>query len=185
MARPEFSIEYTAERNRLTTFFRVVLAIPHLIIENIGSQLAQVLGFFQWWVILVTGSRNEQLWKLQNVWLGFAARVYSYQSLMFDKWPNIGVEPNGEPTSYSFQYEKSARRLSNFFRLILVIPAVIVAIVVGIMAVVVTVIAWFAIVFTGTHPRGLFDKVLKVHRYIVQLNAYVLLMTDDYPKYGS
>ncbi|MFM7871053.1 MAG: DUF4389 domain-containing protein, partial [Actinomycetota bacterium] len=84
-----------------------------------------------------------------------------------------------------FQYEKSARRLSNFFRLILVIPAVIVAIVVGIMAVVVTVIAWFAILFTGKHPRGLFDTVLKVHRYIVQLNAYVLLMTDDYPKYGS
>jgi hypothetical protein len=185
MAPPEFSIEYTAERDRVTTLFRVILVIPHLIIENIGSQLAQVLGFLQWWVILFTGERNEQLWKLQNVWLGYAARVYGYQSLMFDKWPNIGVGPNGEPTSYSSQYEKSARRLSNFFRLILVIPAAIVAIFVMIMAVVVTVVAWFTILFTGKHPRGMFDAVLKVHRYMVQLNSYVLLMTDDYPKYGS
>ena len=65
------------------------------------------------------------------------------------------------------------------------IPAAIVAIFVMIMAVVVTVVAWFAILFTGKHPRGMFDAVLKVHRYIVQLNSYVLLMTDDYPKYGS
>lgn len=184
MSRPEYSISYTAERSRLSTLFRLILVIPHSVISNAWNYLVQVLTFFQWFVIIITGGRNEQMWKLQNAWLGYAARVSSYEGLMFDKWPNIGAEPNGEPTSYSFQYEKSASRLSNFFRMILVIPALIIAMLVLIVGLLATVVSWFAILITGKHPKGLFDSLLKVHRYMVDLNAYVMLMTDDYPKYG-
>lgn len=183
MARPEYSITYTTPRSRAKTFFRLILVIPHSIISNAWNYLVQVLTFFQWWVILFTGGRNEQMWKLQNAWLGYAARVNSYQSLMFDKWPNIGPEPNGEPTTYSFHFEKSASRLSNFFRILLVIPAAILALLVMIIAVIATIVSWISILITGIHPRPLFDVVLKTHRYMLGLNAYVLLMTDDYPKY--
>ena len=184
MSRPEFSITNTPERSRVSTLFRLVLVIPHSIISNAWNYLVQILTFFQWWVILFTGGRNEQMWKLQNAWLGYAARVNSYQGLMFDKWPNIGPEPNGEPTTYSFQFEKSASRLSNFFRLLLVIPAAILAMLVLLVGVLATIVSWFAILITGKHPGGLFDAMLKVHRYMVDFNAYVLLMTDDYPKFG-
>lgn len=185
MSRPNYSITYTAQRSRASTLFRYFLALPHAIISNAWNSLAQVLTFFQWWVILFTGRRNESMWKLQNAWLGYAARVNSYQSLMFDKWPNIGPEPQGEPTTYSFEFERDASRLSNFFRFIIVIPALVVALVVLLLALAATVLSWFAILITGTHPEGLFTTVLKVHRYMVQLNAYVMLMTDDYPKFGN
>lgn len=184
MSRPEFSIGYTAERSRITNLFRVVLAIPHLVISNAWSQLAQVLTFFQWWVILFKGSRNESMWKLQNAWLAYNARVESYLSLMFDKWPDIGPEPNGEPTKYSFEFEQSASRLSNFFRLILAIPALIVAILTLVAGTVVVIVSLLAILFTGRQPKPMFDFLLKAHRYWIDLNAYLMLMTDSYPKYG-
>ena len=55
--------------------------------------------------------------------------------------------------------------------------------VIGIAGFLVTVATWFAIVFTGTQSRGSFDFLLKVHRLGVRTNAYVLLLTDTYPKY--
>ena len=185
MARPSFTITYSAPRDRVTNFFRYFTAIPHLVIVAAWQYLTNALTFLQWFVVLFTGKRHEGMWKLQNAWLGYAARVYSYVGLMYDKWPNIGTEPNGEPTSYSFQYEAPANRVSNFFRIIWIIPAAIVGIAVGIAASVLVVICWFVILFTGNQPRGMFDLLARVHSYMVQLNAYGMLMTDDYPRFGA
>lgn len=184
MARPSFTITYTEPRSRLTNFFRYILAIPHLLISWAWGYLTNILTVLQWFVVLFTGKRNEGMWKMQNAWLGYAARVNSYFGLMFDQWPNIGPEPNGEPISYSFQYEASANRLSNFFRILWIIPAAVIALVFLVVAYIATVVCWFVILVTGNQPRGLFDLLAKVHSYMVQLNAYWMLMTDDYPKYG-
>ena len=183
MTAAQFSVAYTEPRNRLTTFFRTILVIPHAIVMNAWQYLAQVLGFIQWWIILFTGKRNQSIWNLQNAWLGYAARVNAYWSLMYDKWPNIGVEPNGEPTSYSFEYEAKANRLSNFFRIIWAIPALIIGLIVLIGAAIVVILCWFAIIITGKQPRGMFDFLNKVHQFMTRVNAYLLLMTDTYPKF--
>jgi hypothetical protein len=82
-------------------------------------------------------------------------------------------------------YEESANRLTNGLRFLWIIPALIVAIFVGIASAVVTLISWFAILFTGKQPRGMWDFVLKAVRYTLQLQSYALLMTDDYPKFGE
>ena len=184
MTQALFTIEYSEQRSRVSNLFRMILIIPHMIIVQAWQYLVQVVTLFQWVIVLFTGKRNQGIWNLQNAWLGYASRVWGYYSVMFDKWPNIGAEPNGEPTTYSFQYEKSASRLSNFFRMLLVIPALILAMLVLIVGVLATIVSWFAILITGKHPKGLFDALLKVHRFMVELNAYVMLMTDDYPKYG-
>ena len=183
MSVAQFSITYTTPRSRISNLFRGILVIPHYIILNAWQYLAHALAFIQWWVILFTGKRNEGMWKLQNAWLGYAARVNAYWSLMYDKWPNIGAEANGEPTSYSFTYEADARRLSNFFRLIWAIPALIIGTFILIGALVVTIICWFAIIITGAQPQGMFNFLLRVHQFMTQLNAYLMLMTDTYPKY--
>lgn len=104
---------------------------------------------------------------------------------MFDAWPNIGPDPKGEPTTYSFAFEAPANRLTNFFRLLWLIPSLIVAIVVLAAAILCTIVAWFAIIVTGRHPRALFDFVAKVHSFMVGLNACALLMTDTRPRFGA
>jgi Domain of unknown function (DUF4389) len=185
MSQPTFTIEYTEPRSRLTNFFRYILVIPHIIVCGVWQYLAQILAFFQWWVILFTGKRNQSLWTMQNNWLGYAARVYSYYGLMYDKWPNIGVEPNGEPTSYHFEYQAEANRLTNFFRVLWLIPTAIVAIFVMIGALVTTVLCWLAIIFTGKQPRGMFDFLAKVHGFMVRVWACSLMMSDVRPKFGA
>lgn len=185
MSQPTFSIDYTEPRSRLTNFFRYILVIPHFIVSGVWQYLAQILGFFQWWIILFTGKRNQSLWNMQRSWLAYSARVWAYYGLMFDKWPNIGAEPNGEPTSFSFEFESKANRLTNFFRVIWLIPTLIVAIFVMIGALICTALCWFAIVITGKQPRGMFDYLAKVHCFMVRLQASTLLMSDVRPKFGA
>ena len=75
--------------------------------------------------------------------------------------------------------------MTNGLRFIWAFPAIVILMVLSIPFAVVVLIAWFAIVITGKHPRGLFDFGLNVLRYTLQTNAYVLLMTDTYPRWGS
>jgi len=184
MSTPTFTIEYTEPRRRLSVLFRGILYIPHYVIEYAWRVLAQVLAIVQWFIILFTGRRNEGVWNLQRSYLGYAARVWSYYGLSFDKWPNIGVEPNGEPTHFSFDFEADANRLSNFFRFLWLIPTLIVAILVMVVAIPCVVLSWFAILLTGKHPRGLFDFLAKTHAFMVHIQACAFLMSDERPRFN-
>lgn len=185
MTKPVYTIEYTTPRRRASNFFRVVLYIPHYVIEYVWRVLAQVLAVVQWFVILITGKRNHGIWKLQCAYLGYAARTYAYYGVMFDKWPNIGPEPDGEPTRFEFEFERDANRLTNFFRIIWLIPTLIVAIFVLTVAVIFTVLSWIAIVVAGRQPRGLFDYLARTHAYMTHITACGLLMSDVRPKFRS
>lgn len=185
MSAPIFTIDYTSPRSRASNFFRVVLYVPHYVIEYAWRVLAQVLAVVQWFVILFTGKRNHGIWKLQCAYLGYAARTYSYYGLMFDKWPNIGPEPDGEPTRFEFEFTSRANRLTNFFRFLWLIPTLIVAMFVLLAAFVGVVLSWFAILFTGNQPRGLFDFLARTHAFMVHITACGLLMSDVRPKFRS
>jgi Domain of unknown function (DUF4389) len=181
MSDVSFDVTYAEQRDRLTTAFRFILAIPHYLIASVWAYLAELLAVVQWFIILFTGRRNESVWNLQRAWLGYAARVYGYIGLLFDKWPAIGPEPQGEPTSFEFRYEPEANRLSNALRIFWLIPAAIVLVFIIIAAYFVAIVSWFAIVITGRHPRGMWDFMLRSQRNYLRFTAYALLMTDTYP----
>ena len=75
-------------------------------------------------------------------------------------------------------------RVTTFFRLILVIPHLIVLYVLITVAAVLIVIAWFAILFTGRFPRGMFDFVVGVYRWRTRVAGYMFLFTDRYPPFA-
>jgi hypothetical protein len=180
-----YDVTYEEQRNRLTTAFRFILAIPHLIVSQVWGYLAQIVGVIQWFIIVFTGKRNQGLWNLQQSWLGYYSRVGGYLSLLYDPYPAFGTDPGNAPVRTEISYEESANRLTNGLRFLWIIPAVIVAIFVGIASAVVTLISWFVILFTGKQPKGMWDFVLKSVRYTLQLQSYALLMTDEYPKFGE
>jgi hypothetical protein len=180
-----YDVAYAEQRNRLTVAFRIILAIPHLIISQIWQYLAQILAFIQWFIILFTGKRNEGMWNLQRSWLAYYARVQGYVGLMYDEYPAFASDGPPAPVRTSITYEENADRLSSALRIIWAIPAVIILIVVAIAAAVVVIISWFAIVITGRHPRGMWEFILKVQRFQFQVTSYMLLMTDTYPKFGA
>ena len=80
-------------RNRLTTAFRLILAIPHLILVSVWQYAVELVAVIQWFIILFTGKRNAGLSNFSNSSLGYATRVNSYTSLLFDDYP--GSSPTG------------------------------------------------------------------------------------------
>ena len=181
----QYSVAYVERHSRITTLFRGLLALPHAIVSSIWSIGASICSLFQWWVIMFTGKRSEGLWSVQKNWLGYAARVQSYSTYMFDKWPAFGAESDGEPVTYSFDFEAKASRLRTFFQPLIAIPAVLVMIFMGIGFVFCAFVCFWAILFTGKQPRGLFDFMLKFHRFMVNFVAFNLYMTDASPKWGA
>src|SRR6202050_2922503 len=98
--------------------------------------------------------------------------------------PNKGGAPMSYPVTFEVDYVERRNRLSAFFRLLLVIPVAIWLYILGIVAYVVIVIAWFAIVITGRYPRGLYDFVAGVTRMLARVTAYAALLNDPYPPFG-
>jgi len=171
MATVAFDIEYTSPRSRLSNGLRIFYAIPHLIIVGVLGYASGAASLIQWFIILFTGKRNKSLWTFSRNVLDWQNRATTY----------LGMRK--EPVHFSIDYEESADRLTNALRLIWAIPAMLISYFLAIAAAVITVICWFAILFTGTQPRGMFDFLLKVYRYSTRFNAYIGLLTDTYPKF--
>ncbi len=97
MSSYTYDVGYPQERNRMTVAFRIILAIPHLIVSQVWGYLAQVLAVVQWVIVLFTGKRNEGIWNLQQSWLGYYSRVIGYVDLLFDQYPAFGTEAGPVP----------------------------------------------------------------------------------------
>jgi hypothetical protein len=90
------------------------------------------------------------------------------------------------PIIYSAEYEGEGRsRLSAFFRYFLAIPWIIVAMFYGLAALVATIIAWFAIVFTARYPQGLYDFNAGFARFYARVNSFSYLLTDSFPPFNG
>lgn len=183
MAAVTFDITYVEARDKRTNALRLFYALPHLIITNALNYFAEALSIVQWFIILFTGKRNQSLWNLTRGVLNWQSRASTYFGLMYDAYPNFGFERKDEPVQFDVPLEEPANRLTCALRIIWVIPALLLAILIFIGAFFVTVASWFAIVFTGKHPKGMWDFLMKAHRYGVRTQAYFMLLTDTYPKY--
>jgi hypothetical protein len=89
------------------------------------------------------------------------------------------------PVSFEADYVERRSRLTACFRLILVIPVAIWLYVYAIVAAIVIVIAWFAIVLSGRYPQGLYDFVASYTRFVTRVTAYAALLCDPYPPFGG
>ncbi|UCH86008.1 MAG: DUF4389 domain-containing protein [Dehalococcoidia bacterium] len=186
-----------AERNRLTVAFRFILAIPHLLLVGgpgfglgVGSDRTGVLGtvaavaaIINWFIIVFTGRANEGLLSLQQYYLRWRARALAYEALLRDEYPPFG---DGDyPVSADFPAVIEGRnRWTVGFRLLLAIPQAIVLFFVLIAWVVTAIIGWFAVLFTGRYPNGLWQFGQGAMRWTLRVEAYLLLLRDEYPPFS-
>ena len=192
-----------ANRDRLTTAFRLILAIPHVILVGgpgatimagshewlAGGQngllgaAAFVLAVVSWFTILLGNVHIKSIRDFTAFYLRWHLRAAAYIALLTDEYPPFG---DGEyPTTITFVDPVAPRdKLSVGLRLLLAIPHVIVLVFVGLAWMIVTVIAWFVILFTARYPEGVARFSVGVLRWYLRLEAYVLLMVDDYPPFS-
>jgi len=94
------------------------------------------------------------------------------------------TEQQGYPITFGAVYPEKMSRLTTFFRCILVIPHMIILYFVAIAASIVAFIAWWAILFTGKYPKGMFDFFVGYMRWPTRVNGYSYLLTDKYPPFS-
>ena len=183
MDRPvlQYDVAYPDHLSRGLIFIKWLLIIPHLIVLTF---LGIALGFvtiIAWFAILVTGAYPRGMWDFSMSVLRWSSRVNAYSSLQRDEYPPFGDEDY--PVLLQLDYPARLSRGLIFIKWLLIIPHLIVLYVLGALSGIVLVIAWFAILFTGQFPRGMFDFVSGVNRWSNRVSAYQLLLTDAYPPF--
>ena len=196
-------------RDRLTTAFRLILAIPHLVL--VGGPVAGALSWawrddsarhanwvadggalgavaalaavIAWFAIVFTGRQPDGLWQLAAFYLRWRVRAIAYVSLLRDEYPPFG--DGVYPASLVLARPPLPRdRLGVAFRLILVIPQLLALWAISIAWAVTTAIAWFSILITGRYPDALYDFAVGALRWNVRVEAYLLLLSDRYPPFS-
>jgi hypothetical protein len=169
-------------RSQLTVFFRLVLAIPHLIwlaLWGIATAVGSILG---WFVTLFTGQLPDPLQRFLSAYLRYATHVGAYVYLTADPYPEFVGRPGSYPVNLHLPAEpRLQNRWKTGFRLVLAVPALMVASGLGALAFAAAFVGWFASLFTARMPRGLRQSQLLALRYTGQTYAYALLLTESYP----
>jgi len=179
-----FEADYVQQRNRLTVFFRLILAIPlaiWLYIYAIGATIAVVVA---WITIVITGRYPPALYGVIAGFTRFVARFTAYAALLSDPYPAFGGSDDpAYPVRMGFQPLDEYSRLKTLFRFLLAIPILIVRYAMNILLEIGAIGAWFVILFTGKMPRGLFDLMVLANSYMARSDAYILLLTETYPPF--
>ena len=199
-----FSVEYPdRDLDRLSTAFRIIAAIPILIVLGAigggwgswgggagnGEMVAAGGGgilFFPTLLMILFRQKYPRWWYDWNLeLLRFQNRVGVYLGLLDDRYPSTDER---QSVSLEFPYPDAKQGLNRWLPLVkwlLAIPHYVVLVFLGLAAVVCVILAWFAILFTGRYPRGLFDFVVGVMRWGNRVVGYAfILVTDEYPPFS-
>ena len=176
-------IDYPDQLDRMTSALRVFWAMPIFVVSiamNAGALIFALL------LMILFREQYPRWWFDWNLQLSrFSTRITSYALLLGDQYPSTDDEQN---VHLEFDYPDVRNDLNRWLPLVkwlLALPHYIVLAVLFFAVLVVTVIAWFAILFTGRYPAGLFGFVVGVLRWALRVEAYALLMlTDDYPPFS-
>ena len=194
------SVDYPERKlNRLTTFFRIFVAIPIMIIIGLlmggsyqsgakeGGAFVAGIGMIVLPLVLMLLFRRKypKWWYDWNLnFAGFMYRVDAFIYLLTDVYPSTDEE---QSVHLELAYPDTAGlcRWLPLVKWFLARPHIIVLAFLSIAVLVVTIIAWFAILFTGNYPKGMFDFVVGVMRWGFRVVAYaIILVTDKYPPFS-
>jgi hypothetical protein len=171
------------QRNRLTVFFRLILAIPHFIWLSLWAVIAILAAVVNWFATLFTGRSPDGLHTFLATYLRYQTHVTAYAYLIADPFPDFTGKP-GYPIDLEVDATQPQNRLMVFFRLILAIPALFVARLLSSISGILAVFSWFIALVTGRVPEGLRNFAAFALRFETQTYAYVLLLTERYPSFN-
>ncbi|RYV51313.1 DUF4389 domain-containing protein [Pengzhenrongella frigida] len=198
-------VDYVDQHDRVTTLFRIFLVIPIAIVsavltagttETVYDSAGEVVrtssggiaaGLFAATLLMILFRQRYPRW-----WFDFArelarfgTRIGAYVALLTDNYPSTVEEQSVHLEIDYPDVEHDLNRWLPLVKWLLAIPHLVVLILLSVGAFFAIIIAWFAILFTGRYPRGLFDFVVGVARWWLRVEAYAfLLVTDRYPPFS-
>jgi len=167
-------------RSRVTVAFRLLLAVPHLVILLVFGLAAIVAAILNLLATLARGSSPARLHGFLADLLAYATRVHAYLLLLADPYPSL---PGGRDYPVELRVSPPApqRRWTVLLRPVLALPAAVLASVFAYLAGVLAVLGWFVCLARGRFPQGMRDLGAYCLRYVLQTQGYLLLLTPIYP----
>jgi len=177
-----FEATYPERLSRWKTLLRIFLAIPVLIFWAAVSAAEDGVILASWLAIIVRGRIPRWLFNFLVALYRWQLRALGYVLLLTEAYPPFEGD---YPIDFDLRYpERLTRWKVLVWKLITAIPHAIMLMFLWVGALLVTILAWFFILFTGRYPRGLFEYVAGVIRWSVRVNAYFLSLTDEYPPFN-
>ncbi|HEV3072226.1 MAG TPA: DUF4389 domain-containing protein [Solirubrobacteraceae bacterium] len=171
-------------RSRVTVFFRLLLAIPHLIWLYLWGIVAFFAVIANWFATLFSGRSPEGLHRFLSAYLRYAIHVYAYLLLSADPFPEFVGREGSYPVDLSIEGPRDQNRWTVGFRIVLALPAAVVTSAYSNVAYIAAFLGWFAALATGEMPRGLRNAQILALRYHAQTYGYIFLLTESYPYSG-
>lgn len=191
----QLSVDYPdRDLSRFSSFFRLIAVIPIGIVLSLvsgGSTVGETAGlaggvfFLAPLLMILFRNKYPRWWFDWNVEiLRFENRVTAYVFLLRDEYPSTDEEQSVRVEVLYPDVPQDLNRWLPLIKWLLAVPHYVVLILLGIVALVVVIISWFSILFTGRYPRDLFNYIEGVMRWGTRVTAYAFLMTTDrYPPF--
>jgi Domain of unknown function (DUF4389) len=167
------------DRSRLTVFFRLLLALPHIVWLSLWGVVVAVTLPFAWLLALVLGRLPTPLSRFFAAWVRYGAHVTAFLHLVGGPFP--GFSGAYYPIAVEIERAGRQRRAAILVRGLLGVPAVLLAVAYSAALAVIAILGWFASLVTGRMPRGLRNLGVVSIRYAAQTSAYLVLVTERYP----
>lgn len=178
----QVSFSGSAPQSRVTVAFRLLLAIPHIIILLTMAAGAAVVAFIGWFGALFTGRLPVFAADFLTGYLRWLSRAQAYQYLLTDQYPPFTLDDRDYPVRLAVAPEQELNRAAVFFRFFLLIPAWIVQSVVGYGALTLFQFAsWLIVLVNGQMPDTVHQALSAVLRYNYRVLAFALMLTSTYP----
>jgi hypothetical protein len=168
-------------RSRVTVFFRLLLALPHLIWLALWTIAAILVTILNWFVTLFAGTPAAAFHQFLSRYVRYELHVYAFLYLAANPFPGFTGEAGSYPLDLQLPGRARQNRWKTGFRLFLVIPALIVNGALNWALFIAAFYTWFVALVRGSAPVGLRNVSAYALRYSAQLSAYGFLLTDAYP----
>lgn len=172
------------QRNRLTVFFRLILAIPLFLWAVLWGVIALLAYIVNWFATLIMGQSPDGLHNFLGTFLRYTTHVRAYTLLVADPYPPFTGKQGTYPIDLEIDPPERQNRLTVFFRGILAIPALFLSNLLSQLNQLLAIFSWFIALVTGRVPEGLRNFAALAMRIETQTYAYVLLLTSRYPSFN-
>jgi 2-(1,2-epoxy-1,2-dihydrophenyl)acetyl-CoA isomerase len=172
-------------RWRLTVALRLLLAVPHLAVLYAWTYLALAVAVVNWVITLARGRTPQGVHDWTGRFVRYGVHVQAYVFLVADPFPGFRGWAGTYPVDLDLAPPRRQARWKTLLRVVLAIPAFVLATVLATVLEVLALICWFIALAVGRVPKGMRDLMAYCLRYYAQTYAYLLLLTDRYPTLAS
>ena len=192
-----FEADYPESPSRLLAllgvifFIKGLLLIPHIIVLAVLGLVGLVVAYIGYWAVLITGRYPEGMFNFLYGISRWTSRTDSWMYGWSDRYPPFALGEGDYTVRLEIDALESPSRLLALFgvlfmviKFILLIPHLVILYVLGIVAVIVSYIGYWAVLITGSYPRGLYNLVTGFQRWEYRTTSWLLGLTDRYPPFS-